>query len=264
VTRVGFVGAGRIGGPMIGRLAEAGHEVRALARSPEKADAIERLGARPVASFSQVADQADVVIVCVFSDGQVHEVCLHSGLMNAMRPGAVLVVHTTGSPRTAQIIAAQFPDVDVIDAPISGGPHNIAAGEVTVFVGGGDGAVARIQPVMSAYGDPILHVGPLGTGQAVKLVNNALFAAQIGLLREAVALAGRLGVDEPNLLASVSRGSGASRVGEFISTRGSVRGFVNDVGDFIVKDVEALRKIAAELNSDLGILDEIINAGIKP
>jgi 3-hydroxyisobutyrate dehydrogenase len=253
-----------MGGPMIGRLAEAGHEVRALARSSEKAEAIERLGARPVTSLSPVADQADVVIVCVFSDEQVHEVCLRSELMKAMQPGAVLVVHTTGSPRTAQIIAAQFPDVDVIDAPISGGPHNIAAGEVTLFVGGSDGAVARIQPVMGAYGDPILHVGPLGTGQAVKLVNNALFAAQIGLLREAVALGGRLGVDEPTLLSSVSRGSGASRVGEFISTRGSVRGFVNNVEDFIVKDVEALRKIAAELNSDLGMLDEIINAGIKP
>ncbi|BBY41708.1 hypothetical protein MCEL_00030 [Mycolicibacterium celeriflavum] len=90
-----------------------------------------------------------------------------------------------------------------------------------------------------------------------------MFAAQIGLLTEAVSLGASLGVDEAKLLASVSHGSGASRVGEFISARGSVAGFVADVGEFIGKDVDVVRKTAAELGSELGLLDDVINAGIR-
>jgi 3-hydroxyisobutyrate dehydrogenase-like beta-hydroxyacid dehydrogenase len=179
-----------------------------------------------------------------------------------MAPGAVLVIHTTGSPRTAQAVAARCPAIDVVDAPDSGGPHDIAGGTLTLFVGGSDDAVARARPVLEAYGDPILHVGRLGAGQAVKLVNNALFAAQIGLLRQAVALGDRFGVDEENLLSSITHGSGASRVGEFIAMRGSVAAFVDDTAEFIGKDVEVVRKIAAELGSDLGLLDDVIAAGI--
>ena len=263
MTRVGFVGAGRMGAPMVRRLAESGHAVAALGRTDDKRAAIGDLGARPVADVAEAAD-ADVVIVCAFTDEQVQQICLLDGLVAAMRPGAALVVHTTGSPATTRSIAAQHPHVDVVDAPVSGGPHNIAAGEVTLFVGGADEAVARLHPVLAAYGDPILHVGPLGAGQAVKLINNALFAAQIGLLAEAVTLGASLGVDEGKLLTSVIRGSGASRVGEFIAARGSVAGFVSDVGEFIGKDVTVVRRIAAELGTDLGLLDGVIDAAIRP
>ena len=88
----------------------------------------------------------------------------------------------------------------MIDAPVSGGPHDIAAGTVTLYIGGDDEAVQRVHPLLSSYGDPVLHVGPLGFGQRVKLINNTLFAAQIGIVAEAVRLAGRLGVDEATLL----------------------------------------------------------------
>ncbi len=262
MTRVGFVGAGRMGAPMVRRLVEAGHEVRALGRSDEKRQAIRDLGAQPVGNLSHVADRADVVVVCVFTDEQAQQVSTE--LVAAMAPGAALVIHTTGSPATAQTIAAQSPGADVIDAPVSGGPHNIAAGEVTLFLGGADEAVARVQPVLAAYGDPILHVGPLGAGQAVKLINNALFAAQIGLLREAVALGDRLGVGEAKLLEAVTRGSGASRVAGFVAAGGSVDGFVERTAEFIGKDVEVVRKIAAEMGTDLGLLDDVINAGFQP
>ena len=264
MTRVGFVGAGRMGAPMVRRLVEAGHEVRALGRTDEKCRAVRDLGAQAVTELPDVAERADVVIACVFTDEQVQQVCLQDGLVSAMQPGAALVIHTTGSPRTAHIIATQHPDIDVVDAPVSGGPHNIAAGEVTLFVGGSDDAVARVRPVLACYGEPILHVGPIGAGQGVKLINNTLFAAQIGLLSEAVELGSQLGVGESNLLTSILHGSGASRVAEFIAPQGSVQAFVDGVGEFIVKDVAVVRKIAAELGSDLGLLDDVINVGIRP
>jgi 3-hydroxyisobutyrate dehydrogenase len=264
VTRVGFVGAGRMGAPMVRRLAEAGHEVRALGRTDEKRGAVSELGAHAVTELSAVGDGAEVVVVCVFTDEQVQQICLHSELLSAMPSGAVLVVHTTGSPRTVEMIAAASSDIDVVDAPVSGGPHDIAAGHVTLFVGGSDDAVTRARPALDSYGDPVLHVGALGAGQRVKLINNALFAAQIGLLREAVRLGDRLGVEESKLLSAVSHGSAASRVGGFIAARGSVAGFVDGVGEFIGKDVAVVRAIAAELGSDLGMIDDVIDTALGP
>ena len=262
MSQVGFVGAGRMGAPMVRRLVEAGHEVRALGRSVEKRRAVSELGAQPVTDLADVGADADVVIVCVFTDEQVHQVCVESVLLSTMRSGAVLVIHTTGSPRSAQSIAAEAAShgIDVIDAPVSGGPHDIAAGHVTLFVGGSDEAVERARPVLATYGDPILHVGPLGAGQAVKLVNNTLFAAQIGLLHEAVRLGDRLGVDEKRLLDAIEHGSAASRVASIVGARGSVDAFVDMVGEFVSKDIGVVRKTAAELGSELGLLDDAINA----
>jgi 2-hydroxy-3-oxopropionate reductase len=180
-VRIGFIGAGRMGRPMVTRLVEAGHDVAVLGRTTEKRTAIAQLGADPVADTAEVGVRADAVILCLFTDEQVRQVCLDDDLPATMPPGSALVVHTTGSPRTVEAIAVRAArhDVDVVDAPVSGGPHNAAAGALTLFVGGAENAVTRVGPVLSCYGDPVLHVGPLGAGQKVKLVNNALVACWI-------------------------------------------------------------------------------------
>ena len=186
---------------------------------------------------------ADVVVVCVFTDEQVREVCLADGVIAAMPAGSALVLHTTGSPRTVESIAEQAAPrgVEVVDAPVSGGPHNAAAGALTLFVGGADDTVARVRPVLSCYGDPVLHVGPLGAGQKVKLVNNALFAAHIGLLADAVELGARLGVTESALLDALPHGSASSRVLDIVAARGSVASFIDTAGEFVGKDIAVVR-----------------------
>lgn len=246
---------------MVARLLEAGHDVAALGRSDEKRAAVRQLGATPVADTAELGSRADVVVVCVFSDEQLRGVCVDGDLLTTMAPGSALVVHTTASPRTVEAIAARATGVDVLDAPVSGGPHNAAAGALTLFVGGADAAVARLRPVLCCYGDPVLHVGPLGAGQKVKLVNNALFAAHIGLLSRAVELGVRLGVPESTLLGALGHGSAASRVLDIVATSGSVASFAGLAGQFVGKDVAVVRSIAAELGSDLGVLDDVINAG---
>lgn len=261
--RIGFVGAGRMGAPMVRRLLDAGHEVRVLGRTDEKRAAVADLGARPVATTDEVCVDADAVAICVFTDDQVKQLCLDSDLVGRMRPGAVLVLHTTGSPRTAQSIAARFDHVDVVDAPVSGGPHDIAAGSVTLFVGGSDDAVARVRPVLEAYGDPILHAGPAGAGQLVKLVNNTLFAAQIGLVAEGVRLGSRLGVAEGPLLDALTHGSAQSRVLSMIASAGSADAFIAAVGEFIGKDVAVVRRTVAELGGDLGLLEALVNGAVS-
>jgi 3-hydroxyisobutyrate dehydrogenase-like beta-hydroxyacid dehydrogenase len=177
-----------------------------------------------------------------------------------MPGGSVLIVHTTGSPHTAETIAAAAVsrDVQVVDAPVSGGPQDIAAGRLTVFAGGGEDAVARAGPVLQSYGDPILHVGPLGAGQPVKLVNNALFATYVGLVAESIRLAEQLGVDEATLLSALPHASGASRAVTGVAGRGAVAAFSASVGEFLRKDVAVARGLAAELGGDLGVLSAAI------
>jgi 3-hydroxyisobutyrate dehydrogenase-like beta-hydroxyacid dehydrogenase len=249
-----------MGAPMVRRLVDAGHTVTVLGRTQEKRTAATELGADAVPEPSEVATGADVVIVCVFTDDQVRNLCLDDGLLAAMSPGATLVIHTTGSPVTARDVAARAQEygVEVVDAPVSGGPHDIAAGAVTLFVGGSEAAVDAVRPVLTAYGDPVLYVGALGAGQSVKLVNNTVFAAQIGLLREAARLGEALGVAEPDLLTALTHGSSASRVLTMIAPRGSVGAFVEVAGAFVGKDVDVVRTIAREGGTDLGVLDDLI------
>ena len=259
---IGFIGAGRMGGPMVARLVEAGHDVRVLCRSAEKRAAAAELGATGVADVPQLSAEAGVVVVCVFTDEQVLDVCLGTELLETMASGSTLVVHTTGSPSTVQTIAARTAAVAVVDAPVSGGPHNAAAGALTLFVGGADDVVAGVRPILSCYGDPVLHVGPLGAGQKVKLVNNAMFAAHIGLLSEAIELGNRLGVPESALLAALPHGSASSRVLDLVAAGGSAEAFARMAGGFVGKDVAVARTVVAQLGSHLGVIDDLIDKAL--
>jgi 3-hydroxyisobutyrate dehydrogenase-like beta-hydroxyacid dehydrogenase len=257
-VKVGFIGAGRMGRPIVTRLVEAGHDVSALGSTADNRRELEQLGASAVNEVAEAARQADVVVLCVFTDEQVRQVCLDSALLQAMPSGSVLVVHTTTSPKTIDAIAARADAVDAVDAPVSGGPHDIAAGKLTLFAGGADDTVARLRPVLGCYSDPILHVGPCGAGQKVKLVNNALFAGHIGLVAESIRLGERLGVPESTLLTALPHGSAASRVLNIVAARGSVASFIELTGEFVGKDVNVVRSIAEELGTDLGALDDAI------
>ncbi|MDH6436729.1 3-hydroxyisobutyrate dehydrogenase-like beta-hydroxyacid dehydrogenase [Streptomyces sp. SAI-144] len=256
--RLGFIGAGRMGLPMVQRLTAAGHEVRALGRTPAARSRIARAapGVRSESGIREVAENSEAVLVCVFSDDQVREVCLATPLLDALAPDAVVVVHTTGSPATVEAIAAQ--GARVVDAPVSGGPHDIAAGRLTLFSGGADDAVRHVLPALAAYADPVLHVGPLGSGQRLKLLNNALFAAQLGLLGETVRFAAALGVDETALLTALPHASAESRVARAAAARGSVAAFTDSVRSFLEKDIAVVREVATELGTDLGLLEVAI------
>ncbi|WP_409332869.1 NAD(P)-dependent oxidoreductase [Trujillonella humicola] len=251
---LGFIGAGRIGRPMIGRLVAAGHRVRVLDRSEAAREAVSALGATPVDDVAAVASGARAVLLCPYSDTQVREIALDGDLVEHMEPGTVLVIHTTGSPLTATGIAvrAAARDVEVVDAPISGGPPHIEAGAVTLYTGATEAGLERARPVLSAYGDPIVHLGPTGAGQQVKLINNAVFAANIGIIAEAVRLAGELGLDEGAVLRGITNGSGNSMALGGAAHAGSIAAFGRAVGEFVGKDVAVVKQVAAALGVDLG------------
>ncbi|MFC8043835.1 NAD(P)-dependent oxidoreductase [Nocardia sp. NPDC057353] len=253
--RVGFIGAGRMGAPMVARLVGAGHDVRALGRSAEARAAVAETGAAPVATAAEAIGGADAVVLCVFTDDQVREICSTETFGDA-----TVIVHTTGSPETVGAVADR--GIRVVDAPVSGGPHDIARGTLTVFLGGADSDVTVAREVLRAYADPILHVGGLGSGQRVKLVNNALFAAQIGLVADAVRFGAELGLPEDALLAALPHASGNSRALAGIAAKGSVAEFRSSVGEFLRKDVTVARSLADALGADLGILTAPIETGV--
>jgi 3-hydroxyisobutyrate dehydrogenase-like beta-hydroxyacid dehydrogenase len=266
VTRVAVLGAGRMGTPLVERLVSQGHEVRVLGRSAHARERLALTGACVADRIPAATDGADAVLVCVFSDDQVRDVCLRSGLLGGLRAGTAVVVHTTGSPETVKAVAgaAAARGIDVIDAPFSGGPLDIAAGRVTLFVGGAEDAVARVRPLLAAYAEPVQHVGPLGAGQAVKLVNNALFAAQVGLLIDAVRLGAALDVPESILLQALPQGSAASRALSAVAARGSAAGFLGTACEFLIKDVDVIRDVVTALGTDLGALERAVWTLTRP
>jgi 3-hydroxyisobutyrate dehydrogenase len=261
--KIGLIGAGRMGRPMAARLASAGHDVTVLARRPQAVGAAEADGLAWADTVAGAVRDADLVFTVVLTDEQVRSVCLDpGGAVTAMRPGAVIVQHTTCDPATPELIARRAADrgIEVLDAALSGGPHDIAAGTLTLWVGGDEALLARLRPVLAAYASPIMPVGPLGNGQRVKLVNNALFVAQVGLAIDAVRLAGSLGIQEQAILAALPHGSGASRALGVVARGGSVDAVADRLADLMLKDVTTVREVAQRAGADLGIIGTVLSS----
>ncbi len=261
--RVGFVGAGRMGFPMVERLAAAGHDLVVYARRPEVTAALAGLGVRHTAELTEAAAGVDVLLLCVFSDAQLSEIA--GPLAAALPDGAVLASHVTGRESTLRAVAGAFPAIHVVDAPVSGGPHEISAGRLTVLLGGDPVARKRAAGAISAYGDPLIETGELGTALAVKLVNNFLFAANTQLAAEAVRLGEALGVSPGQLLGALEHMSGGSRVGDRIAAGGAdLAAFAARIGPFMKKDVAACLEQAAERGVDAGLLIDVVRRGPLP
>ena len=260
--KIGFIGAGRIGRPILDQLARAGHECVVLARRPETKAVLQRDGLVCADTLTAAVTEADVVFVVVLNDEQVQAVCLGAaGALAAMKPGAALVQHTTCDPTTVQLIATEGAGrVRVLDAALSGGPDDIAAGRLTLWVGGDEDLRNQLQPLLKTYASPIIPVGALGNGQRVKLINNALFVAHVGLAIDAVRIAAMLDIDEQAILAAVQHGSGASRGLSVVAGAGPVSSVAERLGDLMLKDVNVVRQVAARAGVDLGIIGTVLSS----
>jgi 3-hydroxyisobutyrate dehydrogenase-like beta-hydroxyacid dehydrogenase len=252
---VGMVGIGNMGMPIARRIRAAGFEVSAFARRPEVVDEARSFGVRPADTPAEVAAANDVVIVNVFSDDQVREIALGpGGLMAHMRPGSILVNHTTGRPATAEYLASMAVErgFAMLDCAMSGGPLDIAAGQLTLLVGGDPGALERVRPLLAAYSSPILYVGMPGDAQKVKLLNNTLFGAQVALVVQIEKSAQQLGMDPALVLPAIRECSGDSYALGAALGLGSAAGLLEAAKRYIQKDVAVCAEIAAELDVDLG------------
>lgn len=195
--RIGFLGLGLMGAPMAANLVKAGHEVtvwnRTAAKAAPLADAGAAVGAQPRAA----AEGADAVCLALPTGTEVRAV-LEDGVVAALaESGGSVVDHSTIAPDDARSLAQWCGEggVGFLDAPVSGGPWGAAAGELCVMVGGEPDVVARNRPVLEASAATVIHVGPSGTGQVVKLANNLAYAISTLGVVEAFHLAGAAGID---------------------------------------------------------------------
>ena len=211
--RIGFIGLGIMGQGMVGNLLKAGFEVTIWNRTAQKMDALVELGARAASSPADVAAHSTVVITCVSDTKDVDAVVLHeNGAIYGIEAGDLLIDMSTISPERTRYIAGCLAEkgVQMLDAPISGGSEGAANGTLSIMVGGDAVQFERALPVFEAMGKTITHVGDIGAGQTVKLVNQILVVVTMLGVSEALTFAQAGGLDLEKTLTAVSGGAAGS------------------------------------------------------
>lgn len=199
---VGFIGLGRMGGPMATRIADAGYTVVAYDISPSKL-LTNPNNLRMVDSPADVARAAKLVFTSLPGPHQVDSVVYgHNGILPALLPGAILTETSTISPKQSQAIAVDLAKrgVGYLDAPISGGARGAVNGTLAVMVGGPKDVLEFARPVLTCFAKNIFHLGPTGAGNAMKIVIQSIFLSQMVCFLEAVSLGERCGIHVETLL----------------------------------------------------------------
>ncbi|PQA43722.1 NAD(P)-dependent oxidoreductase, partial [Amnimonas aquatica] len=209
-----FVGLGNMGFPMAGHLLRAGHPVTVWNRTPARADAwVAEYGGRRAGNAAEAAAGADIALTCVGRDSDLEAVVLGpGGLLDGLRPGSLLVDHSTVSADLSRRLAAILGERDIgfVDAPVSGGQQGAINGQLSIFCGGADDDIARAAPVLAAYARAQAHVGPAGSGQLAKMVNQICVAGVIQGVAEGMHFAQHAGLDVAQVMALVGQGAGSS------------------------------------------------------
>jgi 3-hydroxyisobutyrate dehydrogenase-like beta-hydroxyacid dehydrogenase len=203
---VGFIGVGNMGSHIVNLMIDGGHHLTLWAR---RAASLEPFAGRADFALSarEVARASDLVGICVWDEDDVGEVLLgEDGVLSGTRPDAVIAVHSTISPAGCRRFheAAESFGAQLVDAPVSMGAN---LPKLLMMLGGERSAVDRCRPALESVSDPLLYLGPIGSGQVGKLVHNTMLAATIGLGEDAVALGVELGLDSTALVALLAAGS---------------------------------------------------------
>jgi 3-hydroxyisobutyrate dehydrogenase len=213
--RVGFVGLGTMGGAMAANVARAGFHVTAWNRTPGRASDLRELGVELAASPAAVAAASDIVVTIVSDTPDVETVIFGEGGVAGGAPAGSLVIDmSTISPSATRDYASRLAaqGVGMLDAPVSGGSEGAKKGTLSIFVGGEAADLERAQPVLAAMGTTITHVGPIGSGQAVKAVNQVILAGTYLGVAEGVVLAIKAGLDVEQVVGALSGGAAQSWV----------------------------------------------------
>lgn len=211
--RIGFIGLGIMGKSMARNLLNAGFPVTVWNRTASKIEELAADGAEAASSPADVAGKSDIIITCVSDTPDVEQVILGEiGVIQGAKAGSLVIDMSTISPQATREIAAklQEKDIHMLDAPMSGGSEGAAKGTLSIMVGGEAADVERAMPAFQAMGKTITHVGALGDGQLVKLVNQALVVINMLAAGEALLLAKAGGVDLEKALNAVAGGAAGS------------------------------------------------------
>jgi 3-hydroxyisobutyrate dehydrogenase len=259
VERIGFIGLGTMGAAMAANLARAGFAVSVWNRTPDRAPELDDLGVERARTPAELARSVDVVVVCVSDTPDVATVLLGpEGVAAGARSGMLVIDCSTISPAATRGFAAELAEHDIalVDAPVSGGSEGAQKATLTIFVGGEASDVERARPILAALGKTITHVGPIGSGQAVKAVNQVILAGAYLGVAEGIVLAMKAGLDVDQVVGALGGGAAQS----WVLANRSGRMIANDypLGFKVAlhrKDLGIALELAGELGADLPVAD---------
>ena len=267
-TSVGFVGLGTMGVAMAANAARAGFTVSAWNRTPGRAGDLESLGVKLLGSPAAVAAASDIVITMVSDTPDVEAVLFGpNGVAEGVKAGSLVVDMSTIAPSATRDFAARLAEqeVQMLDAPVSGGSEGAKKGTLSIFVGGEAADLERARPVLQSLGTTITHVGPVGAGQAVKAVNQVILAGTYLGVAEGIVLALKAGLDVDQVVAALSGGAAQSWV--LANRSGRMKDNDYPLGFKVAlhrKDLGIALGMARELGASLPVsaLAEAIEAGL--
>jgi 3-hydroxyisobutyrate dehydrogenase len=266
--RVSFLGLGAIGRPMAAHLARS-HELTVWNRTASRADEFAQThGARVAQTPQKAAQSAEVILTCLPNSGEVQQILEGpEGILSGIRTGALFLDCTSGEPAASVRISAQLQarGVDFADAPVSGGTNGAEAGTLTVMVGGSDATFERAKPILTLFAKRIEHMGPVGTGHAMKAINNALLAVGILAFGEGMVGLVKAGVPAKKAVEVLNASSGRSFVSEVLVPDRVMTGAwpVTFRLALLAKDVDIACRFLAEQGIESSLLDrasQLLNA----
>lgn len=251
MEKIGFVGLGIMGKPMCLNLLKAGFSVTAYNRTTSKTEEIVKAGGTAAASPKEVAEKSDIIITIVSDTPDVEQVILGgNGIIEGVKPGSVVIDMSTISPSATKKMAEKLAekDVEMLDAPVSGGDTGAIAGTLAIMIGGKKEVLERCRPVFEAMGKTITHVGGNGMGQTVKLCNQILVSVTNMAVCEAVLFAKKSGVDPHAMIEATKNGAAGSwqlaNMGPKMVDRDFAPGFMIDLQQ---KDLRLAIEAAREM-----------------
>ncbi|WP_111766169.1 NAD(P)-dependent oxidoreductase [Nakamurella deserti] len=261
---IAVLGVGRMGLPVSGRLADAGHRVIVFDVDPQRCDAAVRPGVRAAATVAEAVSASRLILTVLPGSRELVEAMTPDGdAMTAMRPGSTWIDLTSTAPSAARTLAAAATrrGTATLDAPMGGGPADAATGDLTLYVGGDAAVLQRWHPVLASVASTVHHVGPSGTGCLVKHLVNLLWFGQAALSAEAALLAAAAGIAPGHLLRLLDAGPAASRflqrdfprvlTGDLLPTFGLAR---------IVEELESVAAEAGGPGSPSRVIDAVAEA----
>jgi 3-hydroxyisobutyrate dehydrogenase len=217
--RIGFIGLGTMGAAMAANIARARSSLTAWNRTPGRAPELADLGVRHVGSLRELAEASDVVVICISDTPDVESALFGGpdtgdGLAAALAPGSLVIDCSTISPSATRAFAERLraDGIAMVDAPVSGGSEGAQKATLTIMVGGDAADVERARPVLETMGRTITHVGPIGSGQATKAVNQVILCGAYLGVAEGLILAMKAGLDVEQVVGALGGGAAQSWV----------------------------------------------------
>ena len=262
-TKVGFIGIGNMGNPMASKLVDAGFTLTVLDANPEAQQAfVDAHGVNPASTLSEIGSNSEVVITMLPNGHDVRRVALggegddQDHLLGAMPRGSVLIDMSSSSPTGTQALGGTLAQhgISMLDAPVSGGVSRARTGTLAIMVGGDTTVVERCRPLFEAMGELIFETGGLGSGHAMKALNNLVSAAGLIAAAEALLIGRRFGLEPAIMIDVLNASTGRNNSTEnkfkqFILSRAFNSGFSLDL---MVKDLTTAVELAKDTNTPAG------------